>query len=62
MCPVAAESKNPNPSSKKKINKKINTNVETLIEEDINNNSQNLQASSDFKESSIENSNDFSDS
>ena len=28
MCPVAAESKNSNPSSKKKITKKINTNLE----------------------------------
>ena len=33
MCPVAAESKNSKPSSKKKINKKINTNLETVIEE-----------------------------
>ena len=30
MCPVAAESKNSKPSSKKKINKKINTNLETV--------------------------------
>ena len=28
MCPVAAESKNSNPSSKKKINKKIDSNLE----------------------------------
>ena len=34
MCPVAAESKNSKPSSKKKINKKINTNLETVVEED----------------------------
>ena len=33
MCPVAAESKNSKPSSKKKINKKINTNSETIVEE-----------------------------
>ena len=33
MCPVAAESKNSKPSSKKKINKKINTNLETVVEE-----------------------------
>ena len=62
MCPVAAESKNSKPSSKKKINKKINTNLETLVEEDLNKNSQNLQTSSELKESSIENHNEFSDS
>ena len=28
MCPVAAKSKNSNPSSKKKINKKIDSNSE----------------------------------
>ena len=33
MCPVAAESKNSNPSSKKKINKKINTNLESEVDE-----------------------------
>ena len=52
MCPVAAESKNSNPSSKKKINKKINTNLESIIEEDSNN--KNLKTSSESKESSIE--------
>ena len=36
MCPVAAESKNSKPSSKKKINKKINTNLGTVVEEDLN--------------------------
>ena len=46
MCPVAAESKNSKPSSKKKINKKINTNLETVVEEDGIKNSQNLQTSS----------------
>ena len=61
MCPVAAESKNSKPSSKKKINKKINTNLETVIEED-NNNNKNLQTSSELNESSIENNNEFSDS
>ena len=45
MCPVAAESKNSKPSSKKKINKKINTNLETVVEGDSNKNSQNLQTS-----------------
>ena len=42
MCPVAAESKNSKPSSKKKINKKINTNLETVVEENNTKNSQNL--------------------
>ena len=62
MCPVAAESKNSKPSSKKKINKKINTNLETIVEEDINNNGQSLEGSSQLNASSIENTNEFSDS
>ena len=62
MCPVAAESKNYKPSSKKKINKKINTNLETVVEEDSNKNSQNFQTSSELEESRIENNNEFSDS
>ena len=62
MCPVAAESKNSKPSSKKKINKKININLETVVEEDVIKNSQNLQTSSDLNESSIDNTNEFSDS
>ena len=62
MCPVAAESKNSKPSSKKKITKKINTNLGTAVEEDIIKNSQNLQTSSELKESSMENNNEFSDS
>ena len=61
MCPVAAESKNSKPSSKKKINKKINTNLETLVEEDGIKNSQNLQTSSELNESSIKKNNEFSD-
>ena len=61
MCPVAAESKNSKPSSKKKINKKINTNLETVVEEN-NINSQSLQASSGSSESGIETNNEFSDS
>ena len=61
MCPVAAESKNSKPSSKKKINKKINSNLETVVEEDGNINNQKLQGSSDSNESSLENNNDFSD-
>ena len=45
MCPVAAESKNSKPSSKKKINKKINTNLETVVEESSNINIQYSQES-----------------
>ena len=55
MCPVAAESKNSKPSSKKKINKKINTNLETVVEGDSDKNSQNLQTSSELGESRIGN-------
>ena len=62
MCPVAAESKNSKPSSKKKINKKINTNFETIVEEDSKKNIQNYQSSSDLNERSIENNNEFSNS
>ena len=62
MCPVAAESKNSKPSSKKKINKKINNNLETSVEEVSNNNGQSLQTSSDSIESRIETNNEFSDS
>ena len=62
MCPVAAESKNSKPSSKKKINKKINANLETVVEEESNINSQSLQTSSDSMESGIEANNEFSDS
>ena len=56
MCPVAAESKNSKPSSKKKINKKINTNLETVVEEDSIKNNQTLQTSAELNESNIENS------
>ena len=62
MCPVAAESKNSKPSSKKKINKKINTNFETVVEEENNINSQNLETSSDSNESSLDTNNEFNDS
>ena len=62
MCPVAAESKNSKPSSKKKINKKINSSLETVVEGDSKKNIQNLQTSSELNESSIENNNEFSDS
>ena len=62
MCPVAAESKNSKPSSKKKINKKINTNLETVVEEENSLDSQSLKTSSDSSESGIEANNEFSDS
>ena len=62
MCPVATESKNSKPSSKKKINKKINRDIETVVEEDSNLNNQNLMTSSDVKESNLENNSEFSDS
>ena len=63
MCPVAAESKNSKPSSKKKINKKINTNLETVVEQDSTKNNQTLQTSAELNESNIENNNnEFSDS
>ena len=59
MCPVAAESKNSKPSSKKKINKKINAKLEEAVE--VGNN-QNIQPSSVLNESNIENNDEFSDS
>ena len=62
MCPVAADSKNSKPSSKKKINKKMNANTETVVEEENNINSQSLQTSSYSRESGIETNNEFSDS
>ena len=62
MWPVAAESKKSKPSSKKKINKKINTNFGTVVEEDTNKNGQSLETSPELNESSIENTNEFSDS
>ena len=62
MCPVAAESKNSKPSSKKKISKKINSNLETVVEEENNINSQSLKASSDSRGSVIETNNEFGDS
>ena len=61
MCPIAAESKNSKPSSKKKLNKTINTNLESVVEKNSNNNSQDLNSSSDLNENKIEN-NEFSNS
>ena len=62
MCPVAAESKNSKPSSKKKINKKVNTNLNKVVEEDSNHNSQILTTSSDLNDNTIENNNELNDS
>jgi len=62
MCPVAAESKNSKPSSKKRINKKINTNVETVVEEENNINRESLQTSSDSRGRVIETNNEYIDS
>ena len=43
MCPVAAESKNSNPTSKKKINKKFDSNLEKGREEEIMKNQDPIQ-------------------
>ena len=62
MCPVAAESKNSKPSSKKKINKKINTNLNAVVEEEKSINSPSLEKSSDLSESDLVTNNEFNDS
>ena len=49
MCPVAAESKNSNPSSKKKINKKIDSNLENNKKEEIKKNQDSIQNSFEEK-------------
>ncbi len=63
MCPVAAESKNSNPISKKKINKKINSNLEIdQKKEKIKKNNdpiQNSQLNSFEDKGSIENNEEF---
>ena len=55
MSPVAAESKNSKPSSKKKINKKINTSLDNVVSEENNIQSPNIQNSSDLNGNSIQN-------
>ena len=60
MSPVAAESKNSKPSSKKKINKKINTSLDNVVSEENNIQSPNIQNSSDLNVNSIENNEEFS--
>ncbi len=60
MSPVAAESKNSKPSSKKKINKKINTSLDNVVSEENNIQSPNIQNSSDLNGNSIENNEEFS--
>ena len=62
MCPVAAESKNSKPSSKKKINKKINSNLETIVEEDNSFNNQSIEDSSDVNPNTLENNDEYTDS
>ena len=59
MCPVAAESKNSNPSSKKKINKKIDSILENDKKDgEIKNNQDPIQNSFNEK-GSIENNEEF---
>ena len=60
MSPVAAESKNSKPSSKKKINKKINPSLDNVVSEENNIQSPNIQNSSDLNLNSIENNVEFS--
>ena len=65
MCPVAAESKNSNPSSKKKINKKIDSNSKNSREEESikkQDSIQNFPQNSVEDNGSIENNNDFNGS
>ena len=65
MCPVAAESKNSNPSSKKKINKKIDSNFKNDREEESIKNQdpiQNSKQKSLNDEGSIENNDEFNGS
>ena len=62
MCPVAAESKNSKPSSKKRINKKINSNLETIVEEDNNFHNQSIDDSSDVNPNTLENNDEYTDS
>ena len=62
MCPVAAESKNSKPSSKKNINKKINSNLNKIVDKENNMLTKNEVESSDLNELSIENNDEFNDS
>ena len=66
MCPVAAKSKNSNPSSKKKINKKIDISLEKGDEEKmiINNqySAQSKKEGSSVESGSIETNDEFNDS
>ena len=66
MCPVAAKSKNSNPSSKKKINKKIDSNLENSGEDEkiIKDQDlvQNLQQNPLDNKESIKNDDEFNDS
>ena len=62
MSPVAAESKNSKPSSKKKINKKINTSLDTVVAAENNIQSPNTQESSDLNVNIIENNDELNES
>ena len=62
MCPVAAESKSSNPSSKKKINKKISTNLDAVVERDENIQTQKIQDPANSNENAIENNDEFNGS
>ena len=62
MSPVAAESKNSKPSSKKKINKKINTSLDTVVAAENNIQSPNTKESSDLNVNIIENNNELNES
>ena len=62
MCPVAAESKNSKPSSKKKINKKINATLGKVVEEESDINNQNSKTIANSDEISFENNNEFTGS
>ena len=63
MCPVAAESKNSKPSSKKKFSKKIDQNLDSVIEEEkiIDNQAslKTLRGDSIDNKESIENNDEF---
>ena len=65
MCPVAAKSKNSNPSSKKKINKKIDSNFKSHLEEESIKNQdpiQNSQQKPANDTETIENNDEFNSS
>ena len=62
MSPVAAESKNSKPSSKKKINKKINASLDTVVAAENNIQSPKTQESSNLNVNIIENNDELNES